>query len=60
LAEALRTVHMVKHALWIAKRWQDPAFPVAFSWFGTDRYWSEHLMALREQWAELQDRSVVQ
>lgn len=57
LAEALRTVHMVKHALWIAKRWQDPAFPVAFSWFGTDRYWSEHLMALREQWAELQDKS---
>lgn len=55
LVEALRTTHMVKHALWIAKRWQDPAFPQAFPWFGTARYWGEHLLALREQWATLQE-----
>lgn len=55
LVEALRTSHMVKHALWIARRWQDPAFPQAFPWFNSDRYWSEHLLALREQWANLQD-----
>jgi Ser/Thr protein kinase RdoA (MazF antagonist) len=55
LIEPLRTSHMVKHALWIAKRWDDPAFPQAFPWFGSARYWSEHLLALREQWAILQD-----
>lgn len=55
LAEALRTSHMVKHALWIARRWEDPAFPQAFPWFNSARYWSEHLLALREQWANLQD-----
>jgi Ser/Thr protein kinase RdoA (MazF antagonist) len=55
LVEALRTTHMVKHALWIARRWEDPAFPQAFPWFNTGRYWSEHLLALREQWANLQD-----
>jgi len=58
LVEALRTTHMVKHALWIAKRWQDPAFPQAFPWFGTARYWSEHLLALREQWATLQEINI--
>ncbi|MDX1342582.1 MAG: serine/threonine protein kinase [Reinekea sp.] len=55
LVEALRTCHMIKHALWIAKRWEDPAFPHAFPWFGSARYWSEHLLALREQWGTLQD-----
>jgi Ser/Thr protein kinase RdoA (MazF antagonist) len=55
LVEALRTTHMVKHALWIARRWEDPAFPQAFPWFNTARYWGEHLLALREQWANLQD-----
>jgi len=55
LVEALRTTHMIKHALWIARRWEDPAFPQAFPWYGTARYWSEHLLALREQWANLQE-----
>lgn len=55
LIEALRTSHMIKHALWIAKRWDDPAFPQAFTWFGNGRFWSEHLMSVREQWATLQD-----
>lgn len=55
LIEPLRTAHMVKHTLWIARRWQDPAFPQAFPWFGQARYWSDQLLALREQWALLQD-----
>lgn len=55
LIEPLRTAHMIRHALWIGRRWEDPAFPQAFPWYGTARYWSEHLLALREQWATLQD-----
>lgn len=56
LLEALRTVHMIRHTLWIAQRWDDPAFPKAFSWFDSQRFWSDHLLALREQWALLQER----
>lgn len=55
LLEPLRTVHMVRHTLWIAQRWQDPAFPRAFSWFDSARFWSDHLLALREQWSLLQE-----
>lgn len=55
LLEPLRTVHMIRHTLWIAQRWDDPAFPKAFSWFNTQRFWSDHLLALREQWAVLQE-----
>ncbi len=55
LINALRTAHMIRHALWIAKRWHDPAFPHAFPWFGSSRYWSDQLLALREQWALLQE-----
>ena len=39
------------HAAWIARRWHDPAFPIAFPWFDTRRYWDEHILALREQLA---------
>ncbi|MBF0589228.1 MAG: serine/threonine protein kinase [Magnetococcales bacterium] len=49
LVEALRTLRMMHHAAWIARRWDDPAFPLAFPWFNGPRYWDEHVLALREQ-----------
>jgi len=49
LVEALRTLRMMHYACWIARRWDDPAFPRAFPWFDGPRYWEEHLQALREQ-----------
>jgi Ser/Thr protein kinase RdoA (MazF antagonist) len=49
LVEALRTLRMMHYAAWIARRWDDPAFPLAFPWFGTNRYWEDHILALREQ-----------
>ena len=30
LIEALRTLRLIHHAAWIARRWNDPAFAVAF------------------------------
>ena len=53
--EALRTLRIMHHAAWIARRWDDPAFPQAFPWFASARYWSEHLLSLREQQAALQE-----
>lgn len=59
LIEALRSLRIIYHAAWIARRWQDPAFPAAFSWFDTPRYWSEHLLSLREQQALLNEPPLV-
>ena len=49
LVESLRTLRIMHYAAWLARRWHDPAFPQAFPWFNTPRYWEEHILALREQ-----------
>ena len=49
LVEALRTMRMVYHAGWLASRWEDPAFPLAFPWFNTVGYWEDQILGLREQ-----------
>lgn len=53
LIEALRGMRMMHHAAWLARRWNDPAFPIAFPWFNTQAYWEDHLNDLREQAAKL-------
>lgn len=55
LVEALRTQRMLNHSAWLAQRWEDPAFPAAFPWFGTQKYWQEQVLALREQVALLDE-----
>ncbi|VAW86738.1 YihE protein, required for LPS synthesis [hydrothermal vent metagenome] len=59
LLEALRTLRMMHYAAWIARRWNDPAFPQAFPWFNTGRYWDEHILALREQAALMDEPPLV-
>lgn len=49
LIEALRTLRLVHYSAWLALRWDDPAFPVAFPWFNTPRYWQDRVLELREQ-----------
>lgn len=49
LVEALRTLRLIHYAAWIARRWDDPAFPIAFPWFNTQRYWQDRILELREQ-----------
>lgn len=55
VVEALRTLRIMHYAAWLARRWDDPAFKTAFPWFGTPRYWDEHILALREQLALMQE-----
>ena len=55
LIEPLRALRMLHHAAWIGRRWNDPAFPPAFPWFNGGRYWSDHVLALREQLAALDE-----
>jgi Ser/Thr protein kinase RdoA (MazF antagonist) len=56
LVEALRTLRMLHYSAWLARRWEDPAFPMHFSWFNTVRYWGEHILHLREQLAALNEQ----
>ena len=53
LIEPLRALRMLHYSAWLARRWEDPIFPVTFPWFNTVRYWGEHILELREQLAAL-------
>lgn len=55
LVEPLRTLRMLRHAAWIADRWDDPAFPLAFPFFGTPAWWSQLTGQLREQLEAMTD-----
>jgi Ser/Thr protein kinase RdoA (MazF antagonist) len=55
LLEALRTLRLIHYSAWIARRWDDPAFPAAFPWFNTQRYWQDRILELREQIALMQE-----
>lgn len=59
LIEPLRTLRMLHFAAWLARRWQDPAFPRAFPWFNTPRYWGELILDLRMQMAALQEPALL-
>lgn len=49
LVEALRTLRILHHSVWLARRWADPAFPVAFPGFASPAYWQQQTTLLREQ-----------
>ncbi len=55
LIEALRSMRIIHYAGWLAKHWNDPAFPKAFPWFNTETFWGEHILQLKEQLAALQN-----
>jgi len=55
LVEALRTLRIMHYAAWLARRWEDPAFKLAFPWFNSPRYWDEHILSLREQAALMEE-----
>ncbi|WP_421864372.1 serine/threonine protein kinase [Motiliproteus sp.] len=48
LIEPLRALRIMHYSAWLARRWQDPAFPLHFPWFNSESYWMEHLMELTE------------
>ena len=55
LIEALRTLRLIHYAAWLAQRWDDPAFPHAFPFFNTQRYWQDRILELREQVAAMEE-----
>ena len=55
LIESLRTLRIVHYAGWLAKRWNDPAFPKNFPWFNTDHYWQTFITEIQEQVLVMQE-----
>jgi Ser/Thr protein kinase RdoA (MazF antagonist) len=55
LIEILRTLRLMHYAAWLARRWDDPAFPKAFPWFGENKFWEQHVLDLREQMGALDE-----
>lgn len=49
LIEPLRSLRQLHYTAWLARRWDDPAFPLAFPWFGEDSYWQGYLSDLDQQ-----------
>jgi Ser/Thr protein kinase RdoA (MazF antagonist) len=59
LIEPLRALRMLHYAGWIAQRWTDPAFPLAFPWFPSTRWWEEQVDTFREQREKLDAPTLV-
>lgn len=55
LIEPLRTLRLIHYSAWIARRWDDPAFPVNFPWFGSRDYWQGQVDLLVEQIEAMQE-----
>lgn len=60
LVEPLRALRMLHHSAWVVQRWEDPAFPRAFPWFGEPRYWERHISDLLEQVGAVDDPPLLQ
>ncbi|MEH6493674.1 serine/threonine protein kinase [Halopseudomonas sp.] len=55
LIEPLRSLRLINYSAWLARRWDDPAFPMHFPWFASERYWAEQILTLREQRAAMDE-----
>lgn len=59
LIEPLRTLRLIHYSAWLARRWDDPAFPIAFPWFGTSDYWRGQVQMLEEQMEAMDEPALV-
>ncbi|NOY73192.1 MAG: serine/threonine protein kinase [Gammaproteobacteria bacterium] len=53
LIEPLRSLRFIHYSTWLARRWQDPAFPMHFPWFAEPQYWAEQIQLLESQHSKL-------
>lgn len=59
LIEPLRTLRLMHYSAWLARRWEDPIFPINFPWFGSSDYWKGQVLMLEEQLEAMQDDPLV-
>ncbi len=49
LIEPLRAMRSIHYLAWVAKRWNDPAFPSTFVWMTEELFWRNQLSSFNEQ-----------
>ena len=59
LIEPLRTLRLIHYSAWLARRWDDPTFPINFPWFGSSDYWQGQVQMLEDQLEAMQDEPLV-
>lgn len=59
LIEPLRTLRLIHYSAWLARRWDDPTFPINFPWFGSSDYWKGQIQMLEDQIEAMQDEPLV-
>jgi Ser/Thr protein kinase RdoA (MazF antagonist) len=59
LIEPLRTLRLIHYSAWLARRWDDPAFPINFPWFGSSDYWKGQVQVLQDQIEAMQEDPLV-
>jgi Ser/Thr protein kinase RdoA (MazF antagonist) len=59
LIEPLRTLRLIHYSAWLARRWQDPIFPINFPWFGSSDYWQGQVQVLQDQIEAMQEDPLV-
>jgi len=59
LIEPLRTLRLIHYSAWLARRWDDPTFPINFPWFGSSDYWQGQVQQLQDQIEAMQEPPLV-
>lgn len=59
LIEPLRTLRLIHYSAWLARRFDDPIFPINFPWFGSSDYWQGQVQMLEEQIEAMQEEPLV-
>jgi Ser/Thr protein kinase RdoA (MazF antagonist) len=59
LIEPLRTLRLIHYSAWLARRWDDPIFPINFPWFGSSDYWQGQVLMLEEQIEAMEEPPLV-
>jgi Ser/Thr protein kinase RdoA (MazF antagonist) len=59
LIEPLRTLRLLHYSAWLARRWDDPTFPIHFPWFGSSDYWQGQVQMLDDQIEAMQEEPLV-
>jgi Ser/Thr protein kinase RdoA (MazF antagonist) len=55
LIEPLRTLRLIHYSAWLARRTDDPIFPINFPWFGSSDYWQGQVQVLQDQIEAMQE-----
>lgn len=55
LIEPLRTLRLIHYSAWLARRWEDPIFPINFPWFGSSDYWKGQIQMLQDQCESMEE-----